>query len=327
MEMIRNQWDNVRHFGLQYELENIMVNIGVKKRLSVQAILKRQKCYEKMSTAELEQELKNWYRKVYEKELDLDYPVTYNEKIQWIKSRGATEEITRLVDKYLVRDWIKEKIGEEYLIPLLGVWDSWDQIDFAALPNKFVLKCNHGSGMNLLVEDKSKINLPEEKRKFDEWMQYDFAFLYQDFQMQYRGIKRKILAEQFMNMQGWSDLLDYKFHCYNGEPIHCQVISERRRNECIDFYDMQWNHLDFIDVPKGSPIKNSALKIEKPKHFEEMKRIAKILAEGFPYVRVDLYEIDGRVYFGEMTFTPGSGKKFQPDEMDKKLGDMISLNL
>lgn len=328
MEMIRNQWDNVRHFGLQYELESCLVQLGLKKRLSIRTLQKRERCYEQMPLEEREKELKKWYRKSCRKELNLNKPTTFNEKIQWIKLYGATEQTRRLSDKYLVREWIKEKIGEEYLIPLLGVWNTWEEVDFKCLPESFVLKCNHGSGMNILVKEKAKLDMEDARRKICEWMQFDFAFLYQDFQMQYYGIDRKILAEKYMQTPGKADLTDYKFHCFDGKPTFCQVIANRRQKESIDFYDMDWKHQNFIDEPVWSPIKNSETEIQKPIAFEQMKKIAAILSEGFPYVRVDLYEIDSKPYFGEMTFTPGSGGGgFQPDEMDRKMGDMIHLNL
>lgn len=328
MSTIQNQWDNIRHFGWIYELESVLVQLRIKKELSLKAILKRQRCYEQMPMEERKEELKKWYRKSCRKELNLDHPITFNEKIQWIKLNAVTEKTTQLADKYRVREWVEKKIGQEYLIPLLGVWDSWEEIEFDRLPNRFVLKCNHGSGMNIIVKDKTKMDMKTAEQKINFWLQVNFAFLYQDFQMQYYGIKPKIIAEQYMEMFGHEDLTDYKFHCFDGKPTYCQVISERSKNECIDFYDMNWNHQDFIDEPIWSPIKNSKVAIEKPVSFEQMRSIAATLSEGFPFVRVDLYEINGKPYFGEMTFTPGSGGGgFQPEEMDKKMGDMIHLRM
>lgn len=325
---IRDQLDNVFHFGLGYELDSILVGLGLRKELSLRSILRRQKYYEQMPPEQYKAELKKWYYKANRKELHLEDPKEFNEKIQWIKLNGTTDQMTRLADKYLVREWVEEKIGREYLIPLLGVWDTSSQIDFDGLPDRFVLKCNHGSSMNILVKNKSSLDIQATKRKLDEWMEVDFAFLYRDFQMQYHAIKRKIIAEEYMETPGHSDLMDYKFHCFNGKPIYCQVISERSKKECIDFYDMDWRHQDFIDEPVWSPIKNSEVEIEKPVSFEQMRAIATVLSEGFPYVRVDLYEIAGKPYFGEMTFTPGSGGGgFQPDEMDRKMGDLVQLNL
>ena len=224
---------------------------------------------------------------------------------------------TRLADKYLVRDWIKEKIGEEYLVPLLGVWDSFDEIDFDKLPNRFVLKCNHGSGMNILVRDKASFDHTEARKKIESWMQMNFAC--NSMEMQYRDIPHKIIAEEYLS----DSIKDYRFYCFSGTP--CQVwvdLYSGTPDHVRSIYDMEWNKLDLrCTWPDGGEIL-----AEKPRNFEKMKELAAVLSKKFSFVRVDLFEVDSRIYMGEMTFTPMSGNgKFDPAEWDKKLGEMFVL--
>lgn len=266
--------------------------------------------------------LKRWFKKCNGRTLSLDPPVTWCDKINWIKLYGVTPEMTRLSDKYLVRDWVKEKIGEEYLIPLLGVWDSFDEIDFSTLPDKFVLKTNHACRTNLIVTDKSRMDKKSARKDFKRWMMFDFAYRF-GFQMQYLKIRRKIIAEEFLE-NGGNDLLDYKFHCFNGVPVSCEYIGGRSENETrLAFFDMDWKLLPY----RTSTYPLCEVLPEKPSNYEKMAEIAKTLSEGFPYVRVDLYHLnDGSIKFGEMTFTPSSGQSgWIPEGTDEMLGKMIDL--
>lgn len=270
-----------------------------------------------------EKVLSQHYEKRMGHPLDLSNPQTLTEKMQWIKLYDLRPEKTLLADKYLVRDWVKEKIGEQYLIPLLGSWDSFDEIDFSKLPERFVLKCNHGSGMNLVVRDKSKLDIKDAKLHFDIWMKTNFAYV-NLLELQYKDIKPKIIAEQYMeDAQG--HFYDFKFHCYNGKPqfvaMTSDLTSENKADACMAYYDMDWNKQEFHDT-----YRRDERDVQPPLNFDEMKKIAGILAKDFLTVRVDLYNLDGKIYFGEMTFTDSAGyTKFEPAEYDLVLGKMLTL--
>ena len=265
--------------------------------------------------------LKDWYKKTTGETLNLENPQRFNEKIQWLKLYDSTPLKTRLADKYLVRDWVKEKIGEEYLIPLLGVWDNFDEIDFDKLPNQFVLKCNHGCGYNIIVHDKLKFNKEDARRKINNWMNEDFAFRC-GLELHYSAIPRKIIAEKYIENSG-NDLYDYKFWCFDGKVKYIQFLSERNTNGLkMAFYDKNWEKQDFVySYPLNS--KN----IPRPENLEIMVYLAEKLAEGFNHVRVDFYRLeDSKVYFGEMTFTSCSGVcKWIPETMDMEFGQLIEL--
>ena len=265
--------------------------------------------------------LKRWYKKCTGRELDLKNPKTFCEKINWIKLYGVTPEMTRLSDKLLVRDFVREKIGEQYLVPLLGAWDKFDDIDFASLPDKFALKTNHGSATNIIVEDKKKLDMKDAKEKFDFWMSINFAFQF-GYQLQYRDIKRKIIAEEFIE-NGGNDLFDYKIHCFKGKSEYVEYIGGRRSSAREIYLDTKWNPVDFYDAvfPRYEKVP------EKPVCLDRMLELAEKLSEGWNYVRVDFYLLDnGDIKFGEMTFTPGSGQyTWNPPEADLMMGEKIEL--
>ena len=257
------------------------------------------------------------------KVLNLKHPHTYNEKIQWLKLYGRTPINKIMSDKYLVKQYITEKLGEGYVIPLLGVWDSPNEIDFDSLPNKFVLKCNHNSGGGMCIcTDKTKINIEKVKEELKKGLKEDYYL--RSREKAYKGIPRKIIAEAFMEDSATKDLRDYKFFCFNGEPKVLFVATGRELGEHevkFDFFDMDYKHLP---ITNGHP--NSNPYPEKPKSFNEMKRLAAQLSEGIPHVRVDFYEVDGKVYFGEFTFSHWSGMTpFEPEEWDTIFGDWIKL--
>lgn len=266
--------------------------------------------------------LKDWFYEHTGEALDLDNPQTYNEKIQWMKLNDTTPLKTLLADKYAVRGWVKEKIGEQYLIPLLGAWDKFDDIDFNALPKKFALKCNHGSGYNVIVTDKSKLDLGLLRRRINTWMSEDYAFK-SGFELQYSAIPRKIVAEKYIENND-RDLFDYKFWCFDGKVKYIQFLSERYTNANgaqMAFYDRGWNKLNFI---VAHPLDDKTIK--KPDNLESMIELAEKLSSGFNYVRVDFYDVNNKIYFGEMTFTPDSGQgKWEPEEMNLTIGRMIKL--
>lgn len=245
---------------------------------------------------------------------------SYTEKMQWEKLFNDNPVKAKLSDKYCVRSWIIEKIGEEYLIPLIGVWDKVEDIPFDDMPEQFVIKTNHGSGTNIIVRDKNKLNLREAKRQLNDWMKIDYGYS-NGFELHYSKIKPCIIAEKYLETE-YGELQDYKFLCFDGKPYYCWVDLGRYSNHTRDVYDLDWklqpwNQATYSNYPGG---------IAKPKNFDMMIRVAEILSEGFPHVRVDLYNIDGRIYFGEMTFTNGGGlDAIIPGKYDLMLGELWNI--
>lgn len=269
-----------------------------------------------------EQYLKMIYRGTIGKRLDLKNPKTFNEKLQWLKLYNRKPEYTMMVDKYAVREYIKEKLGEEYLIPLLGVWDSSDDIDFDKLPNQFVLKCNHNSGLGMCIcKDKSKLDIDKVKKELKKGLEEDYYLTSREWP--YKDVPRKIIAEKYMEEKSNTELNDYKLMCFNGKVRCSFVCSERFSDDGlrVTFFDKDWNVMPFErHYPK------SVNAIEKPKTYEKMVEFAEILSKDIPFVRVDFYEISGKLYFGELTFFPGSGyEEFEPEEWDYVVGNWIKL--
>ncbi len=255
--------------------------------------------------------------------LDFNNPRTFTEKLQWIKLFDATPIKSRLADKYLVRRWVTEKIGAQYLIPLLGVWDDFDAIDFDALPEQFVLKCNHGCSMNIIVRDRKTFDRERAREKINAWLAVDYG-AQRILEPHYSPINRKIIAEKFMANGDLPDLIDYKFVCFDGKIVYCQYLTDRSSNLKLNYFDENWTPttVERSDHPRSDHPEN----IPRPKNFELMKKLAAVLAEGFSFVRVDFYEIDGEVYFGEMTFTPGAGNfSYKSEGTDEYLGDLLKL--
>lgn len=252
-------------------------------------------------------------------------PKGFNEKQQWLKVNNRRPEYTSLVDKFAVREHINTVLGEGYLFPLIGKFDSFDDIDFEALPNQFVLKCNHDSGSVKIIKDKASLTKEDFERmkaSIELSMSKDFFFAGREYP--YKGIKPCIIIEELMIDEKNPDksIEDYKFFCFNGEPKVMFVATDRSTDCRFDFYDMDFNHLDLVNIHP-----NSDKVIEKPKMFEEMKEIAARLSKNMPFVRVDLYELNGKIYFGEYTFFHGGGFRLcNPPEWERKLGDWIKLD-
>lgn len=252
--------------------------------------------------------------------LNLDNPKSFNEKIQWLKLNYKNPLLTKCADKYTVREYVKEKIGEEYLIPLLGVWDNPDEIDFDSLPNQFVLKVNWGSGQNIIVKDKSKLNIIEAKEKLRNWMKSKNNHYWMGLEWCYKDIQPKIIIEEYMQQLD-GDLYDYKFLTYGGKVKNLFIVSDRFKNMHIDFYDREYKRLPFKRL-----YENSSSGIPKSNNYEKMIELAEKLAENLPFTRVDFYSVEDKIYFGEMTFYPGNGMEpFEPREWDYKFGEMIDL--
>lgn len=254
--------------------------------------------------------------------LNLENPKSFNEKLQWLKLYDRNPLYTKLVDKYKVREYISEKIGEDYLIPLLGVWDDPEEIDFDSLPNKFVLKCNHNSGLGMCIcTDKSKIDIKKVKNELKSGLAQNYYLNGREWP--YKNVSRKIICEKYMTDETGKNLRDYKFYCFDGEPKLVGIYQDRNSDKETtgDFFDMNF---EWVDLKFGMP--NALNKPQKPQKFQEMIKIAEILSEGMPEVRVDLYISNNKIYFGELTFFDGGGfDKIEPLEWDYKLGSWIKL--
>ena len=265
--------------------------------------------------------LKIAYKIKIGKKLNLDKPQTYNEKLQWLKLYDRNPMYTKMVDKYEVKKIVSELIGEQYVIPTYGVWNHFDEIDFSKLPDQFVLKCTHDSGGIVICKDKSKLDKKAAKKKIEKCLKHNF--FYGQREWPYKNVQPRIIAEAYIEDEQTRELRDCKFFSFNGTVKALFIAKDRTRNEetKFDFFDADFNHLPFTN---GHP--NADVLPEKPKNFEEMKRLAAKLSEGIPQVRVDFYEANGRVYFGEMTFFHWSGLvPFEPEEWDKKFGEWVEL--
>ena len=254
--------------------------------------------------------------------LHLDAPQTFNEKLQWLKLYDRKPEYTMMVDKYRVREYITQKIGAEYLIPLLGVWDSPDEIDFAALPEQFVLKCNHNSGLGMCIcKDKSRLDLRKVRRELRKGLRQDYYLPGREWP--YKDVPRKIIAEKYMvDTDGGDELSDYKVLCFNGVPKLIEVHKGRFGNQHTqDFYDANWDKTAFNqpDMPTSDEV------MVKPVFMDEMLALSQVLSQGIPHVRVDWYYANHRLFFGELTFFDGSGFDPFDGEQDLEIGSWLAL--
>ena len=251
---------------------------------------------------------------------NLRNPETYNEKLNWLKLHDRNEEYTKLVDKYEVKEYIASIIGEDYIIPTLGVWNHFDDIDFEKLPNQFVLKCTHDSEGLVIVKDKSKLDKVAAKEKIEAALKQNFYYIGREWP--YKNVKPRIIAEKYMEDHVDGELRDYKFFCFDGQPKAMFIASDRASDHVkFDYFDLEFNHLD---INQKYPHAQNTLR--KPETFDKMIEFSKILSKGFPHVRVDFYEVDGRLYFGELTFYHFSGfMPFEPSKWDKTFGDWIHL--
>ena len=269
-----------------------------------------------------EKYVKKAYRLAFGKELDLDNPVTFNEKLQWLKLYNRKPEYTAMVDKYEAKKFVADLIGEEYIIPTLGVWDKFEDIEFDKLPDKFVLKCTHDSGGLVICRDKSRLDMAVARKKINKSLRRDYYMANREWP--YKNVKPRIIAEQYMEDSTTAELRDYKFFCFDGEVKALFIATDRAsatEETKFDFFDADFEHLPFIN---GHP--NAKVQPEKPQQFELMKQLAAKLSADIPHVRIDFYEVDGKVYFGEITFFHWSGMtKFDPPEWDRVFGNWIKL--
>lgn len=263
------------------------------------------------------------------RKLDLNNPQTFSEKIQWLKLNDRQPKYTTMVDKYAVKEYVAGIIGQEYIIPTIEVWDKPEDIEWDKLPNKFVLKTTHGGGSVgvVICRDKKNFDKKSAIKKMRKSLKQDIYVQLREWP--YKDIMKRIIAEPLLENSNDSDLdlTDYKFFCFNGKPMYCQVIKDRHTKETIDFFDMEWNHQEFIGLLSyGTKYENAVNSPNMPMCLKEMQDIVLKLSKGIPFARVDLYEVNSKVYFGEITLYPASGMgKFIPDRYNQNLGKMIIL--
>ena len=263
----------------------------------------------------------SYYLRINRK-LDIISPKSFNEKLQWLKLYDRTPRYTDLVDKYAVRDYIRNTIGEEYLVPLIGVYNTAEEIDYSVLPKQFVLKPTHTSGDVIICRDKDSLDIKETTKRLNKWLKREY-FWYQR-EWPYKNVNPRIICEELLVDELQGELIDYKIMCFNGEP-RCLFLCLERRSEDglkVDFYDLDWNPLPF---ERHYPRSNRT--IQKPTCLNEMLELSKTLSKGIPFVRVDFYIVNDQIKFGELTFFPGSGmEEFTPESFDYLLGSWLDLS-
>jgi len=268
-----------------------------------------------------EKYLKRLYKINMHEELDLNNPITFNEKLQWLKLYNRQENQNKMVDKYEAKKYVANIIGEEYVIPTLGVWNHFKEIDFEKLPEQFVLKCTHDSGGLLICKDKKEIDLKRVKKRFNLIMKRNYYYRFREWP--YKNIKPRIIAEPYLEDKKFGELRDYKFFVFSGN-VKLMFIASNRQGEgetYTDFYNKEFQHLDVTSGHDNAPIPP-----EKPKNFEKMIQFAEKIAGNEPQVRVDFYEVNGRLYFGEITFFHNGGMiPFEPAKWNTILGNYIHL--
>lgn len=262
------------------------------------------------------------YRLKIKKKLHLNPPATFNEKMQWLKLNDRKPIYTIMADKFACREYIKERIGEQYLVPIYGVWESVEDIPFGNLPKEFVIKCTHDSGSVIICKDRQKLDIGDTKKRLRKRLKKN-AYLY-GREWPYKDIKPRIIAEKLLKDDRYEFLPVFKIFCFNGTPqIIQQLLNDKQPNETVDYFDTDWNRLNMIQR-----FPNSTNPIEKPIKLEEMLNIARRLSKGTAFLRVDLYEVNGEVFFSEHTFYTDAGYSiFEPEEenWDERLGKWINI--
>ena len=253
--------------------------------------------------------------------MDFNNPKTFSEKLQWLKIYDRRPEYIKMVDKYEAKKYVAERIGVEYVIPTIGVWNKPEDINWDVLPKQFVLKCTHDSGGLVICKDKEKLNIESAIKKLKRSLNTNYYNVGKEWP--YKKVPRRIIAEQYMEDVKTKELRDYKFFCFNGVPRALFIATDRQNREepYFDFFDMDFNHLD---LRHGHP--NAPTPPEKPRNFELMKDLAAKLSKGYPQLRVDLYEVNGKVYFGELTLFHHTGLvRFDPPVWDEVFGGWIDF--
>lgn len=262
-----------------------------------------------------------FYEKLKRNNIDVENPKTIQDKINWLKIYDSTPLKGKCADKIEIHDYCKEVLGNDICVPIIKIYNNVDEINLDELPDKFVLKCNHGYNMNIICKDKSKFNLELAKNKLNTWLHTDFG--YNSYQPHYSFIKPKIFAEEYLSDKTQTEsLFDYKFWCFNGEPKHMTVNSDNGHGDIL-YYDMSFNRLD---IERSEYPITKEVNFSKPLNFNKMVEYARKLSSDFYFVRVDFYEVNGQLYLGELTFTPGNGFfHYKNKEDDLKIGEMLTL--
>ena len=269
-----------------------------------------------------EEYLKKLFKCHMKRELNLDNPQTFNEKLQWLKLYDRKPEYTTMVDKYAVKRYVADIIGEEYIIPTLGVWNHFNEIDFDKLPNQFVLKCTHDSGGIVICKDKNKLDLKSAKKKIEKCLRRNYYWSSREWP--YKNVKPRIIAEEYLSDTKTNDLYDYKFFCFGGEVKCFKVDYDRFIEHHANYFDKNGNILPFGEA-NLPPIYDKNIKMTK--NLKKMCEFAEKLTAGKPFLRADFYDVEGKIYFGELTFYPASGMgKFTDDSWDECLGKWLKLS-
>lgn len=264
--------------------------------------------------------LKIVYRCRMGKKLDLDNPKSFNEKLQWLKIHDRKPVYTQMVDKLDAKLFIEEKLGKGFTIETLGVWNTFDEIDFERLPNQFVLKCTHDSGGLVICKDKNQFSKERARLKIERCLKRNFYWYGREWP--YKNVKPRIIAEPYIvDESGW-ELKDYKIFCFNGKAEYVEVDFNRFVEHKLNPYDFDWNPLNFCDKSKN----DYSASIKKPERLNEMREIAETLSQDMAFLRVDFYYVNGRILVGEMTLHPGSGFiAFDPENIDMYYGQKLTL--
>ncbi len=264
--------------------------------------------------------LSKMFRLMLNYDINWENPKTFNEKMQWLKLNYQKPEFTTMVDKYGVREYVTSLIGKEHVVPLLGAWDNPNDIDIDTLPDQFVMKTTHGSGDIYICRDKSLFDIDKAKKAMVKSMKENYY--YQSREWPYKNVKPRVIAEQYMQHGGERNLRVYKVFNFNGEPKIVQVIqNDKTRDEAIDYFDTDWNRLE---LRQNYP--NSKVIPSKPETLEKIIELSRMCSKGFPFLRTDWYEVNGKVYFSEFTFYSDAGMaKFYPESWDLELGNLIDL--
>lgn len=251
-----------------------------------------------------EKYLKLMYRLKMKKKLDLTNPETFNEKLQWLKLHNRKDIYTELVDKYETKKIVSKIIGEEYVIPSIGIYNSFDEIDFSIIPNQFVIKCTHDSGGLVIVKDKDKIDMKQVKKIIDRSLKRNYY--YSSREWPYKNVKPRILIEEYKEDQELGELRDYKIYAFNGKCDYLMLCFDRYKNDTkFIYFDKNWNMKK--EFSKDGIKYGDTIQVKKPKNLDKMFEFASILSKDIPFVRVDFYEVNGKLYFGELTFYPSGG--------------------
>lgn len=256
------------------------------------------------------------------KKLDLENPQTFNEKLQWLKLHDRKPIYTAMVDKYAAKKYVADIIGEEYIIPTFDVWERFDDINFDALPEQFVLKCTHDCGSVIIVRDKNKFDKATARKKLSRCLKQNYFWLSREWP--YKNVKPRIIAEKYMQDLSGEDVCDYKIHNFNGVPRVILVCKNRFAESGMteDFFDCSWKHLDISRIAHP----NADTPPEAPARLMDMVALSRKLSAKIPFLRTDFYQVGDKLYFGELTFFPAGGSEpFEPEEWDKTLGDWLQL--